>query len=41
MTAKRIDGKAKAEQLAESITTQTAALLKEHGYDVPVALENG
>lgn len=31
MTAKRIDGKAKAEQLAETITEQTAALLKEHG----------
>ena len=31
MTAKRIDGKAKAEQLAESITEQTAALLSEHG----------
>jgi len=30
-TAKRIDGKAKAEQLAESITQQTAALLSEHG----------
>src|SRR6056300_29197 len=31
MTAKRIDGKAKAEQLAESITEQTTALLQEHG----------
>lgn len=31
MTAKRIDGKAKAEQLAESIAEQTAALLSEHG----------
>jgi methylenetetrahydrofolate dehydrogenase (NADP+)/methenyltetrahydrofolate cyclohydrolase len=31
MTAKRIDGKAKAEQLAESITEQTAALLSDHG----------
>ena len=30
MTAKRIDGKAKAEQLAESITQQTEALLREH-----------
>lgn len=30
-TAKRIDGKAMAEQLAESITQQTAALLSEHG----------
>jgi methylenetetrahydrofolate dehydrogenase (NADP+)/methenyltetrahydrofolate cyclohydrolase len=30
MTAKRIDGKAKAEQLAESITEQTARLLSEH-----------
>jgi len=29
-TAKRIDGKAKAEQLAESITNQTAALLDEY-----------
>jgi methylenetetrahydrofolate dehydrogenase (NADP+)/methenyltetrahydrofolate cyclohydrolase len=29
-TAKRIDGKAKAEQLAESITEQTAVLLREH-----------
>ena len=31
MTAKRIDGKAKAEQLAESITEQTASLLRDHG----------
>ena len=31
MTAKRIDGKAKAEQLAEAIKEQTAALLNEHG----------
>ena len=31
MTAKRIDGKARAEQLAESITAQTATLLAEHG----------
>ncbi len=31
MTAKRIDGKAKAEELATSITEQTAALLEEHG----------
>lgn len=30
-TAKRIDGKAKADQLAASITEQTAALLREHG----------
>jgi len=30
-TAKRIDGKAKAEQLAQAITEQTAALLKDHG----------
>jgi len=30
-TAKRIDGKAKAEQLAESITQETTALLGEHG----------
>ena len=31
MSATRIDGKAKAEQLAESITEQTAALLADHG----------
>jgi methylenetetrahydrofolate dehydrogenase (NADP+)/methenyltetrahydrofolate cyclohydrolase len=31
MSAKRIDGKAKAEQLATSITEQTAALLEKHG----------
>ncbi len=31
MTAIRIDGKAKAEQLAESITEQTATLLADHG----------
>ena len=30
-SAKRIDGKAKAEQLAQTITEQTAALLKDHG----------
>ncbi len=31
MTAKRIDGKARAEQLAAAVTEQTAALLAEHG----------
>ncbi len=31
MTAKRIDGKAKAEQLAEAIKEQTSVLLNEHG----------
>lgn len=30
-TATRIDGKAKAEQLAQTITEQTAALLQDHG----------
>jgi methylenetetrahydrofolate dehydrogenase (NADP+)/methenyltetrahydrofolate cyclohydrolase len=38
MTAKRIDGKAKAEQLAESITEQTAALLSEHGIKPGLAV---
>ena len=38
MTAKRIDGKAKAEQLAGSITEQTAALLKEHGIKPGLAV---
>lgn len=38
MTAKRIDGKAKAEQLAESITQQTAALLSEHGIKPGLAV---
>jgi len=37
-TAKRIDGKAKAEQLAESITQQTAALLSEHGIQPGLAV---
>jgi len=37
-TAKRIDGKAKAEQLAESITQQTAALLDEHGIKPGLAV---
>ena len=37
-TAKRIDGKAKAEQLAESITEQTAALLAEHGIKPGLAV---
>lgn len=38
MTAKRIDGKAKAEQLAESITEQTAALVAEHGIKPGLAV---
>jgi methylenetetrahydrofolate dehydrogenase (NADP+)/methenyltetrahydrofolate cyclohydrolase len=38
MTAKRIDGKAKAEQLARSITEQTAALLEEHGVQPGLAV---
>jgi methylenetetrahydrofolate dehydrogenase (NADP+)/methenyltetrahydrofolate cyclohydrolase len=38
MTAKRIDGKAKAEQLAETITEQTAALLAEHGIKPGLAV---
>jgi len=38
MTAKRIDGKAKAEQLAESITEQTATLIREHGIKPGLAV---
>jgi methylenetetrahydrofolate dehydrogenase (NADP+)/methenyltetrahydrofolate cyclohydrolase len=38
MTAKRIDGKAKAEQLAGSIAEQTAALLAEHGIKPGLAV---
>ena len=38
MTAKRIDGKAKAEQLAESITRQTAELVSEHGIQPGLAV---
>ena len=38
MTEKRIDGKAKAEQLAESITEQTAALVAEHGIKPGLAV---
>jgi methylenetetrahydrofolate dehydrogenase (NADP+)/methenyltetrahydrofolate cyclohydrolase len=38
MTAKRIDGKAKAEQLAESITEQTAALVADHGIKPGLAV---
>ena len=38
MTAKRIDGKAKAEQLAESITEQTASLVAEHGIKPGLAV---
>ena len=38
MSAKRIDGKAKAEQLAESITEQTATLLAEHGIKPGLAV---
>ena len=37
-TAKRIDGKAKAEQLAESITEQTASLLSQHGITPGLAV---
>ena len=37
-TAKRIDGKAKAEQLAQSITEQTAALLEGHGIKPGLAV---
>ena len=37
-TAKRIDGKAKADQLAASITEQTAALKKEHGIQPGLAV---
>ena len=38
MTAKRIDGKAKAEQLAESITRQTAELVSEYGIQPGLAV---
>ncbi len=38
MTARRIDGKAKAEQLAETIKQQTAALVKEHGITPGLAV---
>jgi len=38
MTAKRIDGKAKAEKLAESITEQTAELLAAHGITPGLAV---
>jgi methylenetetrahydrofolate dehydrogenase (NADP+)/methenyltetrahydrofolate cyclohydrolase len=38
MTAKRIDGKATAEQLAESITEETAALLADHGIKPGLAV---
>ena len=38
MTAKRIDGKAKAEQLAASITEQTTELLDEHGIKPGLAV---
>ena len=38
MTAKRIDGKAKAEQLATTITEQTAALLDRHGIKPGLAV---
>jgi len=37
-TAKRIDGKAKAEQLAQAITEQTAALLADHGIKPGLAV---
>lgn len=37
-TAKRIDGKAKAEKLAESITQQTTQLLDEHGIKPGLAV---
>ena len=37
-TAKRIDGKAKAEKLAESIAEQTASLLREHGIQPGLAV---
>jgi len=37
-TAKRIDGKAKAEQLAKTITEQTAALVEEHGIQPGLAV---
>jgi len=38
MSAKRIDGKAMAEKLAESITEQTAALQSEHGIKPGLAV---
>ncbi len=38
MTAKRIDGKAKAEELAASITEQTAELLRDHGVQPGLAV---
>lgn len=38
MPAKRIDGKAMAEQLAQSITAETAALLEEHGIKPGLAV---
>ena len=38
MTATRIDGKAKAEQLAQSITEQSAALLADHGIKPGLAV---
>ena len=37
-TAKRIDGKAKAEQLAKTITNETADLLNEHGIKPGLAV---
>ncbi|HNP63796.1 MAG TPA: bifunctional methylenetetrahydrofolate dehydrogenase/methenyltetrahydrofolate cyclohydrolase FolD [Woeseiaceae bacterium] len=37
-TAKRIDGKAKAAELAQSITVETAALLAEHGIKPGLAV---
>ncbi len=37
-TARRIDGKAKAEQLAQAITEQTAALLADHGIKPGLAV---
>ncbi|MGI9236971.1 MAG: bifunctional methylenetetrahydrofolate dehydrogenase/methenyltetrahydrofolate cyclohydrolase FolD [Woeseiaceae bacterium] len=37
-TATRIDGKAKAEQLAQAITDQTAALLRDHGIKPGLAV---
>ena len=38
MTATRIDGKARAERLAESITEQTSALLADHGIKPGLAV---
>jgi methylenetetrahydrofolate dehydrogenase (NADP+)/methenyltetrahydrofolate cyclohydrolase len=38
MTAKRIDGKAKAEQLAQAITEQTSVLVTEHGIKPGLAV---